>query len=53
MRKKQKFIMLLIAISILIGLSGSVWANSEAESSNDLNNVIVQTNDSFMPFEIT
>ena len=53
MRKKQKFIMLLIAISILIGLSGSVLASSEAESSNDLNNVIVQTNDSFMSFEIT
>lgn len=53
MRRKQKFIMLLIAVSILIGLSGSAFANSEFESSNDLNTVIVDTSDSSLQFEIS
>lgn len=53
MRRKQKFVMLLIVVSIWIGLCGSSLANSEFESSNDLNNVIVDENDSVMHFEIS
>lgn len=53
MRRKQKFIMLLIVAAILIGLSGSVFANSEFESNNDLNNIIVNTDDSSLQFEIS
>lgn len=53
MRRKQKFIMLLIVVSILLGISGSTFADSEIESNNDLNNVILETNDSSLQFEIS
>lgn len=52
MRRKQKFIMLLIAVFIVIGLNGNVWADTVIESNKDITNVVVQTNSSAMPFEI-
>lgn len=52
MKRKQKFCIILIAIFILLGLKENVFADSVVESGNDLTNVVVQMNNSVMPFEI-
>lgn len=54
MRRKQKVLMLLVAVFVLITINKNVLANTVIESSeNNVNNIVHQTNDPFMPYETT